>query len=107
MVIDSSPLLLHSSQGDGTKPSIQKVRSPGNQPPSLDVFQKSLINITKALITENYKGLGSSVPGMEMKIKYVFLIINHNVIPPLRASQGHCSHKSMLLHQSSFLATFP
>lgn len=58
MVINSAPAHLPQQSG-GTKSSNHKVSSPGNQPPSLDVFQKSLINITKALITGNYMGWGA------------------------------------------------
>ena len=35
---------------------------------------------------------------------YIFLIVNHNVTPPLGTSQGHSPHKSILLHQPPFLA---
>jgi hypothetical protein len=59
------------------------VSSPGNQPQAYVLSKRHPINIRHLLSSPNLgnsKGFRSFVTGMGMKIKYVLLIINHNII---------------------------
>lgn len=98
LAIDStpSPSALPRGQGGGMRvpTSNHLVSFPGNQPLSLGAFQKSLGWLNLGVVDQsllwisrylywsfrlgNFKRFRNSVPGMEMKVKYIS-IINHNI----------------------------
>lgn len=78
-------------------PLIRRLTLPASSFHPLVLSKSHLINLTNdtsfSLLTkENSKGFKSSVPEMEVKAKYIVLIINHSIID----SNSACSTKRVL-----------